>query len=88
MPTVVRTSNSPYAWEIGEAPLSEVANVEKMMPMDFISEDGFGITQKCKDYLYPLIQGEAYPPYKANGMPDYVTLKLNGVPRKLADFEL
>jgi 6-phosphofructokinase 1 len=88
MPTVVRTSNSPYAWEIGEAPLSDVANVEKMMPMDFISDDGFGITQKCKDYLYPLIQGEAYPPYKANGMPDYVTLKLEGVARKLSDFDL
>ena len=88
MPTVVRTSNNPYTWEIGEAPLSEVANVEKMMPMDFISEDGFGITQKCKDYLYPLIQGEAYPPYKSNGMPDYVTLKLNSVPRKLPDFSL
>ena len=42
------------------------------MPMDFITDDGFGITQKCKDYLYPLIQGEAYPPYKGNGMPDYV----------------
>jgi 6-phosphofructokinase 1 len=88
MPTVVRTSNSPYAWEIGEAPLSEVANVEKMMPTDFITDDGFGITQKCKDYLYPLIQGEAYPPYKANGMPDYVTLKLAGVDRKLAEFAL
>jgi len=88
MPTVVRTSNNPYAWEIGEAPLSEVANVEKMMPMDFITDDGFGITQKCKDYLYPLIQGEAYPPYKSNGMPDYVTLKLEGVARKLPNFEL
>ena len=88
MPTVVRTSNNPYTWEIGEAPLSEVANVEKMMPMDFISEDGFGITQKCKDYLYPLIQGEAYPPYKSNGMPDYVTLELNSVARKLPDFSL
>jgi len=88
MPTVLRTANSPYAWEIGEAPLSKVANVEKMMPMDFISADGFGITQRCKDYLYPLIQGEAYPPYKANGMPDYVTLKLTGVARKLTAFEI
>jgi 6-phosphofructokinase len=88
MPTVVRTSNDPYAWEIGEAALSEVANVEKMMPKDFISADGYGITQKCKDYLYPLIQGEAYPPYKANGLPDYVTLKLAAVPSKLADFAL
>ncbi len=88
MPTVVRTANNPYAWEIGEAALSEVANVEKKMPMDFISADGFGITEQCKTYLYPLIQGETYPPYKANGMPDYVTLKLAGVPRKLAGFEI
>ena len=88
MPTVVRESSSPYNWSIGEAPLSEVANVEKMMPKDFISDDGYGITDKCREYLYPLIQGEAYPPFKANGLPDYVTLKLNGVPRKLAGFEL
>src|SRR5210317_1035262 len=31
MPTVVRTSNKPYRWKIGEARLSRVANVEKMM---------------------------------------------------------
>ena len=88
MPTVVRESTSPYRWSIGEASLSEVANVEKMMPMEFITEDGFGITQGCKDYLYPLIKGEAYPPYKENGMPDYVTLKLAGVPKKLTEFKL
>jgi 6-phosphofructokinase 1 len=88
MPTVVRESSSPYKWSIGEAPLSEVANVEKMMPMDYISDDGFGITDACKEYLYPLIQGEAYPPYDDNGMPKYVTLKGVAVPRKLADFEI
>lgn len=88
MPTVVRKSNNPYKWEIGQAPLSEVANVEKMMPMEFITDDGFGITQGCKDYLYPLIQGEAYPPYKSNGMPDYVTLKLQSVAKKLDTFEV
>ncbi|MCP3666425.1 MAG: 6-phosphofructokinase [Gammaproteobacteria bacterium] len=87
MPTVVRKSSSPYEWEIGKAPLSEVANVEKMMPMAFISEDGFGITDSCKEYLYPLIQGEAYPPYK-NGLPDYVTLKNESVARKLPEFEV
>ena len=87
MPTVVRKSSVPYQWEIGMAPLSEVANVEKMMPMDFITEDGFGITDSCKEYLYPLIQGEAYPPYE-NGMPKYVTLKNVPVERKLADFEI
>jgi 6-phosphofructokinase 1 len=88
MPTVVRESSSPYKWSIGKAPLSEVANVEKMMPMDFITEDGFGITDGCKEYLYPLIQGEAYPDYDDNGMPRYVTMKGIAVPRKLADFEV
>ena len=88
MPTVDRKSSSPYQWEIGMAPLSEVANVEKMMPMEFITEDGFGITEGCKEYLYPLIQGEAYPEYDDNGMPRYVTMKGIAVPRKLADFEV
>ncbi len=88
MPTVDRISNNPYEWKIGQAPLSEVANVEKMMPMDYITDDGFGITQACKDYLYPLIKGEAYPPYKENGLPDYVTLKLQSVDKKLESFEV
>ena len=87
MPTIVRTSNSPFAWEVGAAPLSEVANVEKMMPRDFISDDGFGITAACKEYLIPLIQGEDPPPYK-NGMPDYVTLQNVAVPKKCSPFEL
>jgi len=88
MPTVVRTSNNPYAWEIGKAPLSEVANVEKMMPMEFISDDGFGITAGCKEYLYPLMQGEAYPEYDDNGMPKYVTLDNVSVDKKLENFEI
>ncbi len=87
MPTVVRKSNSPYQWEIGKAPLSEVANVEKMMPLEFITEDGFGITQGCKDYLYPLIEGEDYPPYE-KGMPKYVTLKNDIIDKKLPEFDL
>ena len=87
MPTVVRKSTSPYVWEIGMAPLSEVANVEKFMPKDFISADGFGITDKCRDYLYPLIEGEDYPPYE-KGMPKYVTLENVAVPKKLAPFAL
>jgi len=85
MPTVVRKSSTPYVWEIGKAPLAEVANVEKMMPADFITDDGFGITDPCKEYLYPLIQGEAYPPYD-RGMPQYVTLKNASVPRILGEF--
>ena len=88
MPTVVRLSSNPYQWEIGKAPLSEVANVEKMMPMEFISEDGFGITDGCKEYLYPLIKGESYPEYDDNGMPKYVTLDNVPVDKKLEIFEI
>ena len=87
MPTVVRTSDDPYAWEIGKAPLADVANVEKMMPKEFISEDGFGITEACRKYLLPLIGGEDYPPYK-DGMPVYVTLKNVAVDKKLPEFKM
>lgn len=87
MPTIVRKSSAPYVWEVGTAPLSEVANVEKFMPREYISEDGFGITEACREYLLPLIQGEAYPPYEG-GLPQYVTLKNTTVEKKLPAFAL
>lgn len=88
MPTIDRISNNPYQWKIGSADLADVANVEKTMPVDFITADGFGITDKCRDYLYPLIQGEAYPDYDDRGMPRYVVLKNELVDKKLKDFDL
>ncbi len=88
MPTIDRVSSKPYKWKVGMAPLSKVANVEKMMPKNFITKDGFGITDKCREYLSPLIKGEDYPPYK-NGLPQYVQLKNAAVPKKLKTvFEL
>jgi 6-phosphofructokinase 1 len=88
MPTIKRTSNKPYRWTVGEAKLSRVANVEKMMPKSFITKDGFGITQRCRTYLEPLIAGEDYPPYGKDGMPKYVQLKNVAVPKKLKGFKL
>jgi 6-phosphofructokinase 1 len=88
MPTIVRVSDRPYRWKIGMAQLEEVANKEKMMPREFISADGFHITQQCRTYLAPLIQGEDYPPFK-HGLPDYITLKNRAVPKKLnTDFKI
>ena len=87
MPAVRRLSSAPYKWEIIPAPLSEVANREKKMPRDFITPDGFHITRKCRNYLQPLIAGEAYPPYQ-DGLPCYVTLKNVAVKKKLAAFSL
>src|SRR6478752_935713 len=87
MPTIERVSDKPYKYRIGMAALADLANVEKFMPRDFITEDGFGITEACKRYLRPLIQGEDYPQYR-NGMPVFATLKNVAVPRKLPAFEL
>ena len=74
---------APYRWDIVEAPLSEVANQEKLLPPDFISADGFGITEAARRYLAPLIVGEPYPPFK-DGLPCYVKLRNAAVPKKLA----
>jgi 6-phosphofructokinase 1 len=82
MPTIVRKSNKPYKWTIGVAHLEDVANVEKKLPRDYITDDGYHITAKCRSYLTPLIQGEDYPPYK-NGLPAYVRLKNSAVRRKV-----
>jgi ATP-dependent phosphofructokinase / diphosphate-dependent phosphofructokinase len=84
MPIIVRESDSPYRWHIGEVALSQVANVEKTVPRDFITEDGYGITQACKTYLAPLIEGEAYPPF-ANGLPQYVNLNHTLTEKKLKE---
>jgi len=86
MPTIVRDSHSPYTWHVGEAKLSDVANVEKMMPVKFITEDGFGITEAAKEYFSPLIQGEDYPPYE-QGLPQYAHLKKSLIKKKLPDWE-
>lgn len=87
MPTVDRVSDKPYKWKVGVAPLSKVANVEKFMPRDFITPDGFGITAKCRAYLSPLIKGEDAPPFK-DGLPQYVRLKNVAVAKKLASFSI
>ena len=87
MPTIDRVSDEPYKYKIGVADLKDVANVEKFMPRNFITQDGFGITAKCSHYLAPLIQGEDYPSY-ANGLPQYVTLKNVAVTKKLPEFKL
>jgi 6-phosphofructokinase 1 len=87
MPVVVRESDVPYRWTIGKVELVRVANVVRKMPKSYISKDGYGITAKGKRYLAPLIVGEDYPPYR-DGLPQYVTLNNELVPKKLEPFDL
>ena len=74
MVTIEREKGEKDKWFLGEASLEKVANMEKKMPRNFITKDGFGITKKAKDYLKPLIIGEDFPPFKS-GLPQYVKLK-------------
>jgi ATP-dependent phosphofructokinase / diphosphate-dependent phosphofructokinase len=84
MPVIVRGKGKKYSWTVGEAPLSKAANVEKKMPRSYISRDGYGITPRGRQYLQPLISGEDPPPYK-NGLPVYVRLKNELMPKKLPE---
>ena len=88
MPVIKRVSNKPYRWEIGTTTLGRVANREKMMPKNYITADGFGITPAARRYLAPLIQGEDYPPYGKDGLPRYVRMKKVLLAKKLPDFEV
>ena len=82
MVTIERGRGKRYSWSTGEAPLNRVANVEHKVPRDFITADGFGITEKARAYLQPLIEGEDYPTYD-RGIPVFAKLKLQSVERKL-----
>jgi len=82
MLTINREDSKEYRWHVGTVPLEKVANVENKMPRHYISDDGYSITEACRQYLEPLIQGEAYPPYQ-NGLPQYVVLKNQLVEKKL-----
>ena len=85
MPIIKRGETKKYTWSIDKVALSRVANKEKKMPRSYISKDGFSITKSCRDYLNPLVQGEAYPPYK-NGMPVTASLKNKLVKKKLKNY--
>ena len=87
MATIERLADAPYRWRIGEAPLAAVANVERKMPDEFIAASGYHITDTCRAYLQPLIEGEAPPPFRL-GLPDYVRLKNVSVTRRLPDFPI
>ena len=75
MPIIKRVSNNPYKWEIGTGDLKDIANLEKTLPKEYISDCGFRITSEGKQYLSPLIQGENYPEF-LNGVPKYEQLDL------------
>lgn len=86
MVTLVRKNQSPYEWETGLHPLSEIANVEHCIPRDWISEDGWLPNQTFIDFARPLIAGELQIA-EEDGLPKYVHLTKERVEKKLPPIE-
>jgi ATP-dependent phosphofructokinase / diphosphate-dependent phosphofructokinase len=63
MVTLVRDSDEPYAWRIGEAPLADVANTARLLPGEFIGEDGTSVTDAFRRYALPLLGPQPFPVY-------------------------
>lgn len=74
MATLTRTSNIPYTVTYGSTNVSNVANVEKCVPREWITVSGNDVTKKLVDYIYPLIQGEVPLTYH-NGIPAYLSVE-------------
>lgn len=70
MMAFTRESNSPYKFGITTVPADQTANNEKFFPKEWITENGYDITEEAIDYIIPLIQGEL-PPVMKNGMPQH-----------------
>ena len=82
MITIDRLSDDPYKWKTGSVDIAKVANNEKMMPRKYISSNGYRITEACRKYMLPLINGENYPTYK-KGLPEFAKLKNKVISKKL-----
>ncbi len=88
MPVIRRISDQPYQWEIATAELDQIANHEKKMPREYITEDGFGITEPARRYLAPLIRGENFPPFDEDGLPQYLRPELVEIETRLPAFRV
>ncbi len=81
------TDKSKFKWKVSHAPLDKVANLEKMLPKNFIKSNGYEITKSCMSYITDLTQGEDYPTY-AVGAPRYADLNCKTIKKKLKKFNL
>ena len=67
-------ADGQYACRMKLIPLSDVANYEKKVPVEWIVPEGNNVTQDFIDYALPLIQGVPEIPLE-NGLPRYARLK-------------
>jgi 6-phosphofructokinase 1 len=83
MVKLVRTNSAPYTWTTDLQPLADIALVEKIVPRDWISADGFMPNEKFIQYAGPLIEGQVNVPTEG-GLPKFAHLARKPVAAKLA----
>ena len=82
MVKIIRVQSHPYKWSLGLQPLGDIANVEHLVPRDWISDDGFMPNEKFIEYARPLVEGEVKIPIEG-GLPKYITLEKMRIEKKL-----
>ncbi len=85
LPVIEIIDTNPLVWRYKNVSLMEVANLEKLVPDEFLTEDGMDITPAALEYLLPLVKGERSQPYKY-GMPDIKPLTFKTVKKKLPTY--
>ena len=70
----MRGAGKEYSWTTGLQPLRDIANVEHLVPRDWISADGFMPNEKFVRYARPLIAGEVRVPTE-DGLPKFAVLE-------------
>ena len=68
-----RASNNPYFCTVGHKKVSNIANMVKRVPDEYINAEGNFVTKECCEYILPLIEGEDAPSYY-KGIPSYIIL--------------
>lgn len=87
LPVIEVIHHTPLVWRYKNVDLFEVADLEKAVPDEFLTEDGMDITQAALDYLIPLIKGERTIHYQ-NGLPDIKPLYYDLMPPKLSPYQI
>jgi len=86
MVTLIRAPGEKYKCTTGLAALSDVANGEKKVPKEYINKDGNHITDAMKDYVRPLVKGEAPVRIGKDGLPVYMRFERKLVEKKLPKY--
>lgn len=71
MVALKRLSNAPYQCTTELHPISEIANLEKKVPLEWVNEDHTQMKQEFIDYALPLIQAELTPIF-ISGLPHHI----------------